>query len=439
MSDLELTLSSAVTKNSRTTDLQGEFTFIVGSERFNCPRIVAEFLSRRIFNAHLVDQSITEYVVQTPDPAKQFKLFLSLGEGSTIRVDESTSAFFVSICGELDNPELCTSLLKHFASDIDRDSTYGFYDECFLGFLASQFYTFNTTDLKTIPLAVLYDILSHDSLVIESEDWLYSYITCHLSTDPEYWELLQFIQFEYLSVQSIVDFDSIHPERIDRRLWDTISRRLMLRHPDGTLFLWTEITSTPVGEISLEEILADYFGPGPPEEPKPRSRGIISYLTREHGGNLHDKEIVTITTKSQDDDPSHAPRNVFDLDSWSIFLSQDEPNQWICFDFRSLRVSPTHYTVRADSLNSWFVESSVNGLDWVEIDRRTGEASEDKAFAVSNSDECRFIRLTQTTGAYIRPKIVVDYKPPDVFDDYKPPRDDFLSIFAFDVFGNLRG
>jgi hypothetical protein len=46
-----------------------------------------------------------------------------------------------------------------------------------------------------------------------------------------------------------------------------------------------------------------------------RRDGIIQYLTRKHGGNVHDKGIVIITSKSLDTDNSNSTdtRNVVDL------------------------------------------------------------------------------------------------------------------------------
>jgi hypothetical protein len=129
--------------------------------------------------------------------------------------------------------------------------------------------------------------------------------------------------------------------------------------------------------------------------------GIIFYLTRKHGGNVHDKGIVTITSKSVlSDDPRCALRNVVDLTSRLYFLSNNAPGQWICWDFHERRVRPTHYTIRTGYLKSWVVATSLDGEAWTEIDRKTNnEDFKDSwvaSFAVSNSVECRFIRLTQT-------------------------------------------
>jgi hypothetical protein len=140
--------------------------------------------------------------------------------------------------------------------------------------------------------------------------------------------------------------------------------------------------------------------------------GIISDLTRKHGGNVHDKGIVTITSKSVSDNPRYALRNVADLNSDSYFWSKNQPGQWVCWDFHEMRVRPTHYTIRSHYLKSWVVESSLDFINWTEIDRKTDTEdlknfSETASPAVSNSAECRFIRLTQTgkrdDGSYSLP------------------------------------
>jgi hypothetical protein len=136
--------------------------------------------------------------------------------------------------------------------------------------------------------------------------------------------------------------------------------------------------------------------------------GIISYLTKKHGGNVHEKGIVTITSKPGRGPTSAAPANVADLTSDSVFCSEgEEPCQWVSWDFREMRIFPTHYTIQASELMCWVVEVSLDGEWWKEIDRQTyirGFSSEENepnvwnilSFAVSKPVQCRFIRLTQT-------------------------------------------
>jgi hypothetical protein len=382
----------------------------------------------------LIDPSITEYVVETPGLKEQLHLFLSLSEGSTIRVDEGMARSFVSLCGELDNPELCIPLLKHFQSDIGLDQIYTFGDESLLDSIASQFSKFSRSDLDNIPLPALYHILSSDSLVVESEDWLYDYISGRFSTDAEFSEWIRFVQFRYLSDECIESFTSMIPEYIDRRLWEPLSRRLMIGCRGGTPFPVTRVR--PVAPYNPLDDPPDYqLSPG---------GGIIAYLTRLHDQNLHDKGIVTVTSKSLDEG------NLGQVVDFSLgeVRTKGEADSWICWNFHNLVVFPTHYYVKSRSLYSWVVESSLDGENWVDIDRRIEQDADDTldlALEVSNANECRFIRLTQITGKPSRSGIEFHNSDPELAVlagftpwDETPRRDYPLRLRCFDVFGRLR-
>jgi hypothetical protein len=131
--------------------------------------------------------------------------------------------------------------------------------------------------------------------------------------------------------------------------------------------------------------------------------GMMLSLARKHRGNVHDKGIVTITSKSV---AVGNVRNVADFVTGSRFTTDDEPGQWICWDFHEMRVRPTHYTIWCRHMKSWVVESSLDSEHWKEIDRKTDNSDLAKepwkaSFAVSDSTECRFIRLTQTGKNHI--------------------------------------
>jgi hypothetical protein len=80
--------------------------------------------------------------------------------------------------------------------------------------------------------------------------------------------------------------------------------------------------------------------------------GIISHLTLKDLGN------VSIGSTSADDDSGkYAVVNVADLDSDSHFISRDEPDQWVCWDFQERRVRPTQHTIKSYSLRSLVVEN----------------------------------------------------------------------------------
>jgi hypothetical protein len=283
---------------------------------------------------------------------------------------------------EFGNSNLYSSLLEHFDNDFIRsqlhDSTnLNLFNDDLIGRIVSKVYGLTRSELEAIPVSVLFHLLSHHLLIISTEDDLFSYISSHLCSDPEYLDLLPFVRFEYLSRESVSAFLSALPEWIDRRLWESISPRLMPR---------IEIECPFKDDDVLD--------------------GIILYLTRKHGGNVHDNGIVTVTAKSVRDD-GYTLRNVVHITSLWGFYSKNEPGQWICWDFHEMRVRLTHYTIASASpfLDSWVLEGSLDSIDWTEIDRKTGHedfcgGSGIVSCPVSNLAECRFIRLTQTRKSY---------------------------------------
>jgi hypothetical protein len=131
--------------------------------------------------------------------------------------------------------------------------------------------------------------------------------------------------------------------------------------------------------------------------------GIISWLTRKHGGHPHDARVVRVISKAVAFYPSHT-----DVGNLPLVQSGFQPSSWwghwICFDFDRMRVLPTHYTLRAWGLKSWVVETSVDGLEWDEVDRQTDNTDfkhgwKDAPFTIQFAEgEARFVRLTQMSA-----------------------------------------
>jgi hypothetical protein len=82
--------------------------------------------------------------------------------------------------------------------------------------------------------------------------------------------------------------------------------------------------------------------------------GIVAFLTEKCGGNVHEKGVVEVTSSSVYE--KHVPQNATDLKNnlthfWLNGLKTDE---WICFNFKDLKIEPTHYTMRAyNSPGNW--------------------------------------------------------------------------------------
>lgn len=165
---------------------------------------------------------------------------------------------------------------------------------------------------------------------------------------------------------------------------------------------------------------------------EPMFDGIIAYLTRRCGGNVHDNGIVEVTASSCEN--GFPPRNAVDLYTMSEFHSNSAQDSWLCLDMKERRVCLTCYSLKSYygvpgdfHLTSWVVEVSNDRASWREIDRREGCLQLDCSNGVGNfpvanvpSESVRFVRL-RITGRNPH-RGVVAY---------------FIRIAAFDIFGTL--
>jgi hypothetical protein len=147
--------------------------------------------------------------------------------------------------------------------------------------------------------------------------------------------------------------------------------------------------------------------------------GVITHLTGECGGNVHDRHVVDVTSGSfeketQAANPMWPAKNAADLETGSCFISayrwmtediQHTRNNWVCYDFKERRIVPTHYTLRTNGgcpgdphMKSWLVETSADGESWREVAREEENKQLNGSwfaatFSVAGGGECRFIRL----------------------------------------------
>jgi hypothetical protein len=277
-------------------DIQADFTFIVGDHRYASPWIITHFLSPMVARLQSADPSIAEYGVEAEDSEDKFGLLISLAHGSAVPSHDGSREFLLSLSRELCNVELYHSL--------------------------AIFSRLAAWELDQIPLPTLSHILSQEMLTISSEDSLCSYVCSRIPSNPEYSTLIRFIRLEYLSRDSISTLISLNPLQFGRPLWDNLWERL----------------KSPI-EVKPEQMVEIQC-------PMPRDEslvGIISRLHRKCGGSVHEKEIVTVTSKSVSSNVAwNAVVNVLDFSSTWSFSSKNEPNQWACWDFHNRRVRPTH-------------------------------------------------------------------------------------------------
>jgi hypothetical protein len=143
--------------------------------------------------------------------------------------------------------------------------------------------------------------------------------------------------------------------------------------------------------------------------------GIFSHLRRRCNGNIHQKDIVFVSSSSS------SPSNNKKSGCWSVinhisggwgddtlWESEDLEESWICFDFKAMRVGLTAYTVKSHGnghLVDWILEGSNDGRNWRRLDRRNvksvmfseNELRQARVYGCGNGNEelFRFVRVRQ--------------------------------------------
>jgi hypothetical protein len=421
MSGFEVMLTMKGMANLPSSKIVNDFEFIVGNSCHRCPWFIADFISPTVGRLHSFDPSASEFYLDIDDPGHHFAEFLSLGFGSSIRVDEGNLHLFLSLCIELGNREIFQSLLRNckdpatLARVCERFADSEFFDlspQYLIEHIASHFYELTSSVSLKLPLRTFAEVLSHPSLRILNEDSLYDIISSLLARDPGYFELLEFVQYEYLSedrISHFVSWVSNHFDRLNIGIWGSLCSRLKYE----------------ICPLSQNPRVSGSYHKFKVESPLD---GIIASLTREYGGNVHDLGIVNVSGTVQVSHPTYKfqAKNAVDLSKPNNFCSMGVPSQWICYDFKDRRIRPTHYSIDQfhthNYLRFWVIEGSLDDVTWTELDRREAntEIHSDHligsfSISISNDTPYRFIRLRQTGK--------------------NAERNDYLVVYGFELFG----
>jgi hypothetical protein len=381
-----------------------DFEFVVGSQSYPCPSFLADFLSPRIARVHSSETTFSRYIVETGDSDCLFPSFLRLGTGGCLKVNPSNLLFFCLLSRELENAELFDILERNLNRELRLEDVcerlavrreLGLVTTREIDFLAVHFYEISDSLIADLTFEDILAVLQNDHLQVKSEDSLYYCIAERFQEDPGFVRLLQYIHFDFLSLDAMANFvkasEHILPF-IDQSVWRSICARLLLP---------VNVAQQPGTQTRYFEGHRFDFKPDTPLD------GIISYLTRKYGGNVHDMNAVTVTASAVLD--SRVPKNVADLEADSYFISVNAPNQWLCYDFKDMQIKPTHYSIRSrcdrgadfNQLKSWVVETSLDGNKWQVIDKRENTTDLNaqnvvKTFDVNSSQQCRYIRILFT-------------------------------------------
>jgi CII-binding regulator of phage lambda lysogenization HflD len=150
------------------------------------------------------------------------------------------------------------------------------------------------------------------------------------------------------------------------------------------------------------------------DDPK---NGIISYLTKQCGGNVSELNLVKIRSESIAEHHCHETfeaidpqlKYVADLESSKFFISKNSPNQWICYEFKRHSVICLNYSIHTHPKNgikgrhhprSWIVEGSSDGKNWIVLaeekdNKYLDESDVWKSFPIRTQASVHQLRLRQ--------------------------------------------
>jgi hypothetical protein len=161
------------------------------------------------------------------------------------------------------------------------------------------------SELKSLNGQVLCGLISNESLKLENEESLWKFI-CSSELIQEFPSLLDHIKYEYLSIESMIEFVEMIDSTFDF-LTPNVFAALRAR-----LILYVRPFPTTRSLLSSHPFLPEL----------PPFAGIICYLTQKYGGNILDRGIIVITASSQNHQREANPlRNLVDLNmsscSWT--------------------------------------------------------------------------------------------------------------------------
>jgi hypothetical protein len=421
-------LSTKGFENVPITQSRCDFEFIVGDKTYPCPALIADFLSPRLARIHAADDTISSFSVETRDEGEFFGEFLSLGLGKPLMLTPSNQAFHFGLAKELQNLELFEFLMARLENQISIENTVlilksveemGIESSSELRFIVSHFDEISTSDINELSFEDLRRILGCSQLKISSEESLYDLISQRNSKDPRYFGLFEMIRFEFLPPEYFSEYFELVSNSFE---YFTISH-------------WTSLQFQfllPVESHGKN----DCIGPTLSIEYRASSPllGIIAHLTKACGGDVHDRGVVHVTASSiyaHSSCPNCSLTGATEMTDSNCFGSHNQPNSWLCSDFKDSLVRPNHYSIRSCAhsgwsgyqLLSWVIETSNDDKEWIEIDRHENDCSALSATgSFSITKPCKFSR-------YIRLRQI---------GKISNGKDDNLLVTSFKVFGHIQ-
>ena len=409
---------------------ENDFSFIVNGKEFKTSRLISDILSPNICRIHADDPTIDTFTINTHEQG-DFSLILQLVTFKEISFSESEARFISEVIEILGNNSIefesateitVDNVFKYIKKDEKKGPLYRQRLLTEIDFISSHFYEIcesNEKDLISLSIDTLFEILSNNQLQLRSEDQLLNFVNkLYMKDESKYSILYETVFFENVSIGPIREFLSIFDcNDITGSTWKRLSGRLSKEVKiDNNNKNSSENLD---GEYEDALIIANRYTKNETNvktflySRENEFKGIINYLKMQSNGEVN--KVINITassvSKSSSTVSNFDPSNVILYeDSKKIFMSENVPNSWICFDFKNNKIIPTEYSIKSSSTasnsskpKSWVIEGSNDNNNWEMIDEQSNcpylnGANWVHTFTMKNqnSKEFRFIRMRLT-------------------------------------------
>lgn len=391
------------------------FTFIVNGKKYAVNRFFADLLSPKIRKLHYVDESINEFQISTEDQKYEdhFPDFLNLCLFESKKLDSTLQTEYSNYFLKLGNINEYFKLQPSYSSAITIENAVSLllkiqeiFDENndvisietntikeIMSFISEHFDEITRDEKMKINKENLFEILSRENLKVNDEDSLLEFVMYLYENDRSYSNLFSKIIFANVSEKSLEKFINIFSiDDLDSDIWKSICKRLMKADQKSIQSERYLISGKEFKAVEGHEF-----------------EGIMRYLTKKTGGNIHDNGTIQISCNSVRS--SDFPRNLVDYENDNFYLSNNDEGIFLCFDFKDKKVQLSDYSLKSFNhqkngtghLKSWVMEVSNDNENWEEVDRHSDDPTMNEpkkvaTFKVSKklNGFYRFIRLRST-------------------------------------------
>lgn len=382
-----------------------KFTFVFGGHDFVCSRIQASFISGKVRRALWSDVTADRLIVDIRGDVSLFDVVVKLMNGECIEVNGQNAQFMRDVSVFLDNNELTklvTSVIENeeelcLENVIDRlrmKQVIELNIDNEVDFVASHFYELEEQQISVLSVDDLDSIFRSSSLQVKDEDSVLNVVLSHVDSVTNNYPLLRHICPEYLSEDRLSEYFLMASSGVIGDVWPVICD--CVRRFGSSLvqtYIFNSVPHFRNGSATFQVCEDDPF------------KGIISHLSTKCGGNVHERGIVEITASSTYGD--NQPHMVTDYGWNDYWWSYSLENSWIMFEFKTVSVSPTGYSLKSggsggEHLLKWVIEGSNDNKLWMVLDERdTSELNGEyitRSYSLSSPNDAFFrsLRLRQT-------------------------------------------